>query len=800
MPRKSFYYQPSLNHKLQAEKSVNKMNCIPAKAPENTLQSFIEKIAQIETHCCKENNSVTTDKKDLSTPVAVLDYREVRENVLSGSAPLASFAKPTLKAISEYKSVVWRDDHRSLEPVLPKPESIDWNRHKAHRDTAVQIEKDHEEYQEMSSPARFGQNQVIAQPLYTSWYPYRPLSGEFGQTSHRLYSKEQQIQQRQSYYQQHQQLQQQQQEQQKQQRQQQHQLENPNHQQKQQQQEQQQQQQQQQQLIHPRPPPAYHVTWRFTSRGERDPVHQRQAQGGANSVYFADNNTYLKPLRLSYVSPRQKAQQRPMLLQPKYRQPVYVVPSPPSPLQQQQIRAPATTLSVPPPSRIQLQPSDVIHLPSNTLPPSPPLTPAMLPVTLGHYQIGSFRRMQSPVQQQQQQQQLLFQKQQQQLQEQEHLRQQYYQYHQQLRQQQLQHQQQAHQHQFQQQQQEQIQQQHHHHHHHRQLQQVQPQQQQHHHQQQQETICVVERVYYTDPKDKDTKTKTRAVNVFPDSLQQQGGKSVFIEQNSIVAPSQPKYERYLFEHEEMSSEMPQHNPEHLQTNFQVLPAPEWANTQQHHPPPYNLLHDNGHHHLQPPEKFPRKCPEHGVILVENPAYKSGLTSKMTPDLGAKRKNYNNKSEVQIPTKKQRTGVKTAQSLAGIVTEQAQMKSNNKKGKTRVVCQSSLESEITKDSVQPFKNFKWKQGKNNISKHKREKQLRCSAKARKKRLQKQLMPISDTELEIVSVKQKPCTPACNKSKKKAKDIDVANEEESNSAMGTPANSRCVAIQADERFLQ
>ena len=78
-----------------------------------------------------------------------------------------------------------------------------------------------------------------------------------------------------------------------------------------------------------------------------------------------------------------------------------------------------------------------------------------------------------------------------------------------------------------------------------------------------------------------------------------------------------------------------------------------------------------------------------------------------------------------------------------MTEQAQMKSNNKKGKTRVVCQSSLESEITKDSVQPFKNFKWKQGKN-ISKHKREKQLRCSAKARKKRLQKQLMPISNTE--------------------------------------------------------
>ena len=291
----------------------------------------------------------------------------------------------------------------------------------------------------------------------------------------------------------------------------------------------------------------------------------------------------------------------------------------------------------------------------------------MLPVTPGHYQIGPFRRMQSPVQQQpqQQQQQLLFQKQQQQLQEQEHLRRQYYQYHhQQLRQQQLQHQQQAHQqhHQFQQQQQEQIQQQQHHDH--RQLQ-PQRQQQHHHQQQQQETICVVERVYYTDPKDKDTKTKTRAVNVFSDSLQQQGGKSVFIEQNSTVAPSQPKYERYLFEHEEMSGEMPQHNPEHLQTNFRVLPAPGWANTQPHHPPPYNLLHDNGHHHLQPPEKLPRKCPEHGVILVENPAYKSGLTSKMTPDLGAKRKNYNNKSGVQIPSKKQRTGVKTAQSLLGL---------------------------------------------------------------------------------------------------------------------------------------
>ena len=39
-----------------------------------------------------------------------------------------------------------------------------------------------------------------------------------------------------------------------------------------------------------------------------------------------------------------------------------------------------------------------------------------------------------------------------------------------------------------------------------------------------------------------------------------------------------------------------------------------------------------------------------------------------------------------------------------MTEQAQMKSNNKKGKTRVVCQSSLESEITKDSVQPFKTL------------------------------------------------------------------------------------------------
>lgn len=422
------------------------MSGAPNMATERTLQSFLQRITQLETNHCKDNTDNKAKKKRDSVHLTEQGNSRMRENYSGLAIPFSNTEKLSAKETFEKPPVFGGSVQWTLEHAMPK-----------YVPAPNQIKKPCCEIPYLAADGS-GQRHEVSQTNsnYANLYHFQPH--ETSQQVRYIYLQDnQQVRVQDKYH------------------------------------------LGQQQQFSPRPPSSYQIAWKSVSPGATYPFQHNQSHSKGAVV---DSSAYSEPLMMSNSASSKPIRQVTQLRsQPAQESPTAFHPPPP-PLQlrqQKQIRTLEIPLSEPPPSkRVQLQ------TPYHPMPPSPPLTPVARFVTPRHYQVNTLQIMPSSNEQNHQQQVHYLQQQYQQqlleLQQHQQLRfQERYEKHQQ--------EQSVYQQFHQQEYQSQLQQQHFQHQHYQQQQCHQQENQLSQHEQD-ETICVVERIYFTTPeKENERKNK-----------------------------------------------------------------------------------------------------------------------------------------------------------------------------------------------------------------------------------------------------------------------------------------------------